>query len=182
MKTKDLTFSAIVIAMAVVLNLFSSVMPVFKMPQGGSVVLLSTLLIMLVSVKHGVKIGITAGFIYGLFNFMLAPWFVHPMQLLLDYFFAFMAFGLGCVFIRGKVTIAKLVFAYGICSTLRFVSSFLAGIIFYRSYAPIGQAPEIYSFVYNITYILPEYIINSTFLFVPVVSSFVFNYFINNSE
>ncbi len=182
MKTKDLTFTAIVIALAVVLNLFSSLLPIFKMPQGGSVVLLSTLLIMLVSIKYGTRIGLTVGFIYGLFNFMLAPYFIHPMQLLLDYFFAFMAFGLGGLFLRNsKFSFLKLSFAYFICSTLRFSCSFAAGVIFYREFAPVGQAPELYSFIYNITYILPEYILNTAIFYVPVVKNLFYKYFSKDS-
>ncbi len=178
MKTKDLTFTALVIALAVVLNLFSSFLPIFKMPQGGSVVLLSTLLIMLVSVKYGARIGLTVGFIYGVFNFMLAPYFVHPVKLLLDYFFAFMAFGLGGLFIRdGKITFKKVVITYFICSTLRFTASFAAGVIFYREFAPEGQLPELYSFIYNITYILPEYILNISVFSVPTIKNLLIKRF-----
>ncbi len=178
MKTKDLTFTAIVIALAVVLNVLSMVVPVFVMPRGGSVVLLSTLLITLVSIKYGTKIGLTAGFIYGLFNFMVAPYFVHPMQLLLDYFFAFMAFGLGGLFVgNGKLTLSKIAVAYFVCSILRFSASFAAGVIFYGEFAPVGQAPVIYSFFYNITYIIPEYIINMLILSVPVVRELLFKNF-----
>ncbi len=178
MKTKDLTFTAIVISLAVVLNVLSMVVPVFRMPQGGSVVLLSTLLITLVSIRYGTRIGLTIGFIYGIFNFMLAPYFVHPLQFLLDYIFAFMAFGLGTLFVgNGKLTFKKIAFAYFICSMLRFASSYLAGIIFYREFAPVGQAPEIFSFIYNITYILPEYIINMAILSVPVIKDLLFKNF-----
>ncbi len=178
MKTKDLTFAAIVIALAVVLNLFSSVVPVFKMPQGGSVVLLSTLLIMLVSIKYGTRIGLTVGFIYGLFNFMLVPYFVHPLQLVLDYFFAFMAFGLGRLFtIKGKINYTRIAIAYFICSMLRFAASFAAGVIFYREFAPEGQGPELYSFIYNMTYIVPEYILNMAIFSVPTVRNLLFKYF-----
>ncbi len=183
MKTRDLTFTSIVISLAVVLNLFSSVVPVFKMPQGGSVVLLSTLLLMLVSIKQGIRIGLAVGFIYGLFNFMLAPYFVHPLQLLLDYFFAFMAFGLGSLFIgKGKLSFSKIAVVYFICSMLRFASSFAAGVIFYREFAPESQGPELYSFVYNMTYILPEYILNMAILSLPVVRDLLFKYFSKKEE
>ncbi len=178
MKTKDLTFIAIVIALAVVLNVLSMLIPVFKMPQGGSVVILSTLLLTLVGIKYGTKIGLTVGFIYGIFNFMLAPYFVHPMQLLLDYFFAFMAFGLGGLFIgNSKLTLSKIAIAYFICSMLRFACSYVAGVIFYREFAAVGQVPEIYSFIYNITYIIPEYIINMVVLSVPIVRILFLDYF-----
>ncbi len=177
MKTKDLTFTAIVISLAVVLNLFSGVIPIFKMPQGGSVVLLSTLLIMLVGVKYDYRMGLISGFIYGLFNYMIAPWFVNPLQLCLDYFFAFMAFGIGSILVRGKVTFGKIAIAYFIASMLRFLCSFLAGVMFYGSFAPEGQGPVIYSFIYNITYILPEYIINMAIFFVPAVRNLFLDYF-----
>ncbi len=178
MKTKDLTFTALVISIAGVLNLLSGFIPIFKMPQGGSVVLLSTLLIMLISIKFGVKIGLITGFIYGLLNYLMFPWFVHPIQLILDYFFAFMVFGLGSLFIVGKVSTTKILVSYFICSLLRFICSYTAGVIFYRAFAPIGQSPEIYSFIYNISYILPEYIINVGVFLVPTIKNLFTQYFI----
>lgn len=177
MKTKDLTFTAIVIAVAIVLNVFSGIIPIFKMPQGGSVVLLSTLLLTLLSVKYGVKIGLIAGFVYGLINFLLGPYFVSPLQLALDYFLAFMAFGLARLFIVGKVTLPKVILAYFICSVLRFLCSFTSGFMFYGEFAG-DQTAYMYSFYYNITYILPEFVLNSIIVFIPALHKVIDEYFI----
>lgn len=182
LKTKDLTFIAIVIAVATVLNVFSGIIPIFKMPQGGSVVILSTLLIMLVGIKYDVKVGLLAGFIYGLLNFLIAPYFVSPLQLLLDYFFAMMAFGLGTLFVRGKVTYTKIAIAYFICCMLRFLCSFTAGVVFYGEFAAPGQTAVMYSLLYNITYIIPEFIVNIAIFAIPALNKVLTENFLLKKE
>lgn len=177
LKTKDLTFIAIMIAIATVLNIVSGIIPFFKMPQGGSVVILSTLLIMMISVKFGVKVGILVGFVYGLLGFLLVPYFLTPIQLFLDNFLAMMVFGLGTLFIRGKVTYTKIVIAYFICCTLSFLCSFVSGVVFFGEYAGEGQSVLVYSFLYNITYALPTYIVNIVLLAIPALKNVLFENF-----
>ena len=69
-KTKRLTESAMLIALAVVLELVGrTVIP--PMPFGGQLTLCSMLPIVLISYRHGVKWGLTAGFGYSLVQMAL---------------------------------------------------------------------------------------------------------------
>ena len=69
-KTKRLTESAMLIALAVVLELVGrTVIP--PMPFGGQLTLCSMLPIVLISYRHGVKWGLTAGFGYALVQMAL---------------------------------------------------------------------------------------------------------------
>ncbi len=180
MNTKKLTFCAIMITLATVLNFLSGLIPLFRMPQGGSVVLMSTMIIMLIGVKYGYKTGLLVGFIYGILNFLMLPYLMHPMALMLDYFLAFMVFGLGTLFIGKNVTMPKIFIAYFICSVLRFICHFTSGVIFYYEYAAeVGQTVYYYSFVYNITYIIPEYILNVVLISIPSFKNIIFQNFIN---
>ena len=69
-KTKRLTESAMLIAIAVVLELVGK-MVIPPMPFGGQLTLCSMLPIVLISYRHGVKWGLTAGFCYGLVQMAL---------------------------------------------------------------------------------------------------------------
>lgn len=69
-KTKRLTESAMLIALAVVLEIVGrTVIP--PMPFGGQLTLVSMLPIVLISYRHGVRWGLTAGFAYSLVQMAL---------------------------------------------------------------------------------------------------------------
>ena len=69
-KTKRLTESAMLIAIAVVLELVGK-MVIPPMPFGGQLTLCSMLPMVLISYRHGVKWGLTAGFCYSLVQMAL---------------------------------------------------------------------------------------------------------------
>ena len=69
-KTKRLTESAMLIALAVVLELVGR-MVIPPMPFGGQLTLCSMLPVVLISYRHGVRWGITAGFGYSLVQMAL---------------------------------------------------------------------------------------------------------------
>ena len=113
-KTKRLTESAMLIAIAVVLELVSkSIIP--EMPFGGQVTMVAMLPILLISYRHGVKWGLTAGFAYSLVQMMLGAKTVGAafqpgyfgdgtmifnalIMCLLDYVLAYTLLGLGGCF------------------------------------------------------------------------------------
>ena len=64
-KTKRLTESAMLLAMAIVLELVSK-MFIPEMPFGGQVTLVSMLPVVLISYRHGVKWGLVSGVAYAL--------------------------------------------------------------------------------------------------------------------
>ena len=116
-KTKRLTESAMLIAMAVVLELVGKM--IFPpMPFGGQLTLVSMLPIVLISYRHGVKWGLVSGFAYSLVQMALGAGTVTAafqpgyfgdgvmvinalIMCLMDYVLAYTALGLGGLF-RGK--------------------------------------------------------------------------------
>ena len=117
-KTKRLTESAMLIALAVVLEFVGrTVIP--PMPFGGQLTLVSMLPIVLISYRHGVRWGLTAGFAYSLVQMALGAGTVTAafqpgyfgdgtmignaiLMCLFDYVIAYTALGLGGCF-RGKI-------------------------------------------------------------------------------
>ena len=118
-KTKRLTESAMLIAIAVVLELVGKM--VFPpMPFGGQLTLVAMLPIVLISYRHGVRWGLAAGLAYGLVQMALGTGTVTAAfqpgyfgdgtmvgraltMCLLDYILAYTALGLGGCF-RGRFT------------------------------------------------------------------------------
>ena len=116
-KTKRLTESAMLMALAVVLEVVGrTVIP--PMPFGGQLTLVSMLPIVLISYRHGVSWGLTAGFAYSLVQMALGAGTVTAafqpgyfgegtmlgravLMCLCDYVLAYSALGLGGLF-RGR--------------------------------------------------------------------------------
>ena len=87
---KVLVYCAVCIALATV----TSMIKVFEFPTGGSITLCSMLFAMLPGFFFGPAIGIAAGVAYGILQFIIDPYVLTPVQAILDYVFAFGAFGI----------------------------------------------------------------------------------------
>ncbi|GKX31316.1 hypothetical protein SH1V18_37960 [Vallitalea longa] len=165
MKTKELVYSAIAIAIAVVL----SQLKIIKLPQGGSITPFSMLFIVLIGYWFGTTQGVICGITYGLLQLIIDPWVVHPAQLLLDYPIAFGALGLSGIFKKSQNGLLKGLF---IGTFGRFICHFLTGVIFFTSYAEgVNMDPVLYSIAYNISYIAVEVFLTVILLFIPTVDS-----------
>ncbi|HLA23798.1 MAG TPA: energy-coupled thiamine transporter ThiT [bacterium] len=142
------------IGIAVALVAVLSNVRVYKLPQGGSITAGSLVPVFYIALRWGGKAGMLAGVLAGLVNYILEPFYVHPLQVLLDYPVAFGALGLAGFFPRSP--------ALGIVigGAGRFLAHFLSGIVFFASYAPKGTSPVVYSAVYNGSYMLPEIVIS----------------------
>ena len=103
-RTRKLVEGALMIAMSTVL----SMIPLFKMPYGGSVTLLSMLPLILMSCRHGAKWGLFTAFVHGVLQLLLglenltycATIWSQIGCILLDYLLAFTALGLASTFAR----------------------------------------------------------------------------------
>jgi thiamine transporter len=164
LNVKALTYSAIAIAISFVLSQFK----IISMPQGGSLTPFSMLFVIIIGYFFGVRTGILAGIVYGLLQLALGGWVMHPIQLLLDYPLAFGALGLSGLFSNQKYGLMKgiLVASFG-----RFFFHFLAGVIFFGSYAPEGWNTILYSLWYNFSYVGVEGIITAILIAASPVSS-----------
>ncbi|MGL5259485.1 MAG: energy-coupled thiamine transporter ThiT [Lachnospiraceae bacterium] len=165
--TKQLIFSAMAIALATVI---STVIKLPSMVNGGSVTLFSMLVIVLIGYWYGLKVGVIAAIAYGILQFIVQPYVVHPVQVLLDFPLAFGALGLSGIFCNKKNGLRKgyIVGVFG-----RFIMHMISGLIFYTTYIDSisGNLNAIWlSTAYNLSYILPEAIITVLLLSLPPVS------------
>lgn len=140
----------IAIALVVVL----SNVRIYKLPQGGSITAGSMVPIFYIALRWGGRWGILAGIAAGAVNYIFEPFFVHPLQVLLDYPVAFGALGLAGFFQRQPL-VGIVMGGAG-----RWLAHFVSGIVYFAQYAPKGTSPAVYSAVYNGSYMLPEVVIS----------------------
>lgn len=154
---------ALMVALAVVLDL----LPLPKWPNGGSLSIASVPLIF-ISYRHGLKWGLVASLAEAVIQ-LLTGWYAPPAGtalavfgcVMLDYILAFTVLGTAPVFARllGKYKLAGYGCGAVIVNLLRYVCSFLSGVLLWGSYAPAGQSVWYYSLVYNGGYMIPNAIV-----------------------
>ena len=151
-KTKRLTESAMLIAVAIVLELVSK-MFIPEMPFGGQITLVSMLPVVLISYRHGVKWGLVAGLGYALIEMVIGAKTVATafqpgyfgdgtmilnalIMCVLDYLVAFTALGLGGAF-RERTENPGLGLCLGsvLALSARYVSHIASGYILFSGWA-----------------------------------------------
>ena len=164
-----LTECAVMLALSFAL----SYAKLFEMPMGGSVTVASMLPIMLISVKYGVKTGLSTSFVYSLTQ--LAQAFasanVFPycetgttliVCILFDYILPFTVLGLAGIFHKIKISenVELNVYA-GIVGVvvIRFFSHFITGVAIWGQWAPEGMGKFLYSFLYNAGFLSVDFLI-----------------------
>jgi len=171
--TRRLTESAIFIAIALVLDFVSRVIP--GMPQGGSVTLASLVPLLIISYRHGFKWGILSALVFGILKAILSNNFAWvPVQnfqsfalvALLDYIVAFGVLGLADLFRKPFGSRKYIGYAFSCVAVmfLRFLCHFVSGIIIWGVFAPEGVPNWLHSLLYNGAYMLPETIIATVVL------------------
>lgn len=142
-------------SLCIALSFILSYVRLYKMPQGGSITLASMLPLFMFAYAYGVAPGMLAGMAYGFLQFIQDAYFVHPIELLLDYPLAFAMLGL-CG-LAPKFSERFGMIPGIVLGTLgRFLCAFISGIVFFGMYAPEGQHVMVYSAVYNGLYLIPE--------------------------
>lgn len=162
MSVKQLTFSALCLALAFVM----SNIKLFKLPMGGSVTLFSMFFVCFIGYLYGARVSLSAAFAYGLLQMVIDPYIISVPQLLCDYILAFGALGLAGFFHNKKHGLG-LGYLVGILG--RFFFSTLSGVIFFADYAPEGMSPLAYSAAYNGSYIAAEGALTTIVLLIPAV-------------
>lgn len=145
--TKSIVYAAISVALSFAL----SYVRFFKLPQGGSITLVSVLPLMLYSYMFGIKKGVLAGFIYGILQAIQDPWIIHPVQFLLDYPIAFAMIGLSGLFKKYMKKYPVVAFIAGgiLAGALRYASHVISGIYAFSSFAGEGYSAVAWGFLYN---------------------------------
>lgn len=161
---KQLAFCAMAIALGTVL----SNIKIFHFPYGGSVTLLSMLVICLPGYFFGLGAGLMTGLAYGVLQLLIDPYVLFPLQLIVDYLLAFGALGLSGLFSNAKNGLVK---GYIAAVLGRYVFAVISGWIFFGEYAWEGWAPLPYSLAYNATYIFAEAAVSIIVILLPPVKS-----------
>ncbi|OEF99190.1 energy-coupled thiamine transporter ThiT [Vulcanibacillus modesticaldus] len=168
-RIRIMTEIAIIAALAVLLNAIK----VYEAPFGGSVSLVMVP-IFLLAFRRGIVPAIIAGALTGTIKIILGAYIVHPVQFLLDYPVAFALLGFaGIVKINKNLSLKQksIYLTIGIifASSLRLLSHFVSGVIWFGQYAPENMNVYLYSLLYNLYYLVPEMIISI------IVSIFIIN-------
>ena len=154
---------ALMLAMTIILHQLR----LYRMPQGGSITCGSMVPLLLISYRYGAWPGCLAGFVYGIFNIMLDPYLLHPIQVLFDYPLPYMALALAALWPEHRYLGTALGFIG------RFACHVISGVVFFASYAPAGTSPLVYSLIFNGTYLVPECLICFLFLRILPVNRFL---------
>ena len=141
------------------------------LPFGGTITV-SMLPIIYYSYRHGIAWGMGAGFVYSALQMMLGfyippanTWWALALCVLLDYIVAFTVVGAAGLFAKPfgkKRLLGYCVGAVAVC-VIRFLSSFISGVVLWGSYAPEGMNVWLYSLIYNTSYMLPSAILTGIF-------------------
>ena len=151
-KTKRLTESAMLIALAVVLELVGK-MVIPPMPFGGQITLVSMMPMVLISYRHGVRWGLVAGFGYSLVQMALGAGTVTAAfqpgyfgdgtmlakaltMCMLDYGLAYTLLGLGGVF-RNTIQDKRVSLVLGsvVALSARYLAHILSGYLLFAGWA-----------------------------------------------
>ena len=155
-RVKMLCEAAMLIALAQIL----SYVKLFEFPNGGSVDC-AMLPIILFAVRYGWGWGTGVGLVYGALQYFLANGIsIDWTTILSDYFIAFALLGLGAGLFCGKK--GGVYFGTLVGGFLRFMAHFVVGALVWGKYMPdkfFGMTMTnewFYSFLYNISYMLPD--------------------------
>lgn len=159
---------AVMVALATVLCFIR----IFRFPWGGSITLLSMLPIVIYSIRRGPVMGLTAGFVFSLIQFLqgvidgLFGWGITGAMLvvmiLFDYILPFTV--LGIAGILGNKSLGKMLSGIALAVFLRYCCHVISGAAVWHSIGKLWEAfytenEWLYSIAYNACYMLPELIL-----------------------
>lgn len=166
---RQLVFSAAALALGFV----TSYIKIIDMPWGGSVTLCSMLFVTLIGYWYGPKIGLTAGFAYGILQFLQGggDFILSPVQICMDYILAFASLGLSGFFYRTKNGLVK---GYLLAIFFRGLFHTIGGYLYWMEYMPESFPKSfsfLYPFAYNYAYLLVEALITIVIISLPPVKN-----------
>ena len=155
-------------AIMIALSFALSWIVLWEMPAGGSITLASMLPMMLVGIKYGPKIGAGTAFVYSLSQLAQAiikgnvfvycnSALVVVICVLFDYVVPFTVLGLAGALGR-KTNLGAYIGMLAV-TLVRFLCHFVTGIVIWGQWAPEGMGKAVYSFVYNGSFLAPDFAI-----------------------
>ena len=163
LSTKEISISALLLALAFI---FSNI-KIFQMPYGGSITIISLILISVIGYLFGAKVGFIAALTYGFFQLIMGGYVIHPIQLIIDYPLAFMCLGASGLFRNLK---HGLLIGYIIGSISKYLCHVFTGVVFFNETGASLKSSLIYSLAYN-AYIFPEIIL--TIILIPFLLPYI---------
>ena len=169
-KTKKLTISAVLTALAFVLVMVSKLLPA-PWTEGGNITIASMVPIILVSILLGTKWGLASGFVFSLIQ-MMTGFYIPPATtflsftgvILLDYVFAFSCLGLADFFVKLMGNKPWAIPLSGtIVTAIRYALHVISGLLIWGAFADT-DCVIIYALLYNGSYMVPEMIITTIVL------------------
>ena len=154
--------------MFIAASLALSTFKIYKLPNGGSVSL-GCMPLVLLSARHGIRIGVLCGILQGLLMTIISPSIIHPLQFILDYPLAYACIGFSGIFVwydeKQSVTILSLkaVVATTVAYFLRMIMHVVAAIVFFSDGKAFKEALA-FGITYNLSHILPETILCAIFV------------------
>ncbi|MFC3928190.1 energy-coupled thiamine transporter ThiT [Streptococcus caprae] len=171
--TRTLVEAAIFAALAMALSFVPDFLEWFS-PSWGMIPLV------LFSLRRGPKYGLLAGLIWGLLHFVAGKvYYLSLSQVAIEYILAFTVVGFaGLVTVPFQTALKAnqkgqalgLIWAGTFLACLcRYIFHFIAGVIFWGSYAPEGMSPYFYSFTVNgtaagLTLVVTAIVLSSLYL------------------
>lgn len=165
--TRHIAFAGICIATSFGLS-FIKFSPV---TYGGSITIASMVPIMLYAYLFGPVNGIIVGLIYGLLQFIQSPYMFTGTTFLLDFPLAFVSICMmGIMKKLFKGTLSSIIAGVGFTYLFRFAMHLFSGFIYFANGGIWTNLPAdnmfVYSFLYQITYLGPDFIISLVVLIV----------------
>ncbi len=148
---KDLTLMAMYLALFYILDVISNSLPLFKMPQGGTLGL-GVIALLLASYHLGWKKSLVVTFGCVLLQFVSGQMYIYyPIQFLLDYGVAFPIYGLASLFPRYLGVI--------ITNIVRYFCHVISGLVFFSG-GVWNYETITFSLSYNAWYMIPTTIVS----------------------
>ena len=146
-RAEKITFSAMMIAVAVCISALCAAMPFLNLPFGGGFTIASMLPIIVVAYTYGVRWGLLTGFIYSFAQMLLGfntvsafflpgdsqmLWHRAILVCLIDYVVAYTVLGFGGIFRKKLGKAQALCLGSIVALLLRYIAHIVSGAIFFR--------------------------------------------------
>ena len=164
----SLVEGALMLALAFVMDVLCKLIP-FQFPFGGGISV-AVLPLIYFTYRRGTLWGLCAGGVYAVLQIVTGwypppagTWWAFILCILLDYVLAFTVTGLSALpaGLFGERRLAGYAFGGFVVCLLRFLCSFLSGVILWGSHAPEGMGVWLYSFLYNGGYMIPNAVLTA---------------------